>query len=565
MIIQRTIINEYLFRLLDNRIGHEDFLELKKWLAEDPSAMDYYFTFMNDYVELTKHNSELNEGLNETIGMPDASLAPSFWQEMAMHERTAVPLEREDTDPSLEKHQLQTGVRERKKQLRMQARRPISRLSLVVSIGSLAGLFLMIAYVLLNPSQIQQPTATIIESFSARWQGDKGMDVKSGQRLFNTDSPLRLRAGLARIRMDNGAEVLIQGPAEFQAEAPDQLYLMFGKLSATVPPGAEGFVVRTPKATVVDYGTEFGLLVDPYGRTEAHVFAGEVELRSGSDPVRHGGAMRLLDGFAGTVNIDRAFDGGPRAAQTELFVRDVSQIKPAMLSGHRLDLADMLGGGNGLGSGTLGRGIDPQTGKAISGITLTSRQVSDYTPVANNPFVDGVFMPNGEHGPVDISTTGQAFGGFRSTYGRYWHEPVNGGVHYFPFADRSGYMLMSGLEYGTNSRPALLMHANLGLTFDLRRIAQAFPGQKITEFTALCGIPDGIRTETHSIVDFVVLLDGRPVFRRDRYLPGTAPARMRVPIGPHHRFLTLAVTDGGNQNHEDWALFAEPFLILAGD
>ena len=109
------------------------------------------------------------------------------------------------------------------------------------------------------------------------------------------------------------------------------------------------------------------------------------------------------------------------------------------------------------------------------------------------------------------------------------------------------------------------MHANLGLTFDLRRIAQAFPGQKITEFTALCGIPDGIRTETHSIVDFVVLLDGRPVFRRDRYLPGTAPARMRVPIGPHHRFLTLAVTDGGNQNHKDWALFAEPFLILAGD
>lgn len=90
---------------------------------------------------------------------------------------------------------------------------------------------------------------------------------------------LRLESGLAQIVFYNGARVVIEGPAEFRLVSSTEAGCVGGKLTAEVPPQAQGFRVVTPGMDVVDLGTSFGLNVAG-GRTELHVFQGSVEFRT---------------------------------------------------------------------------------------------------------------------------------------------------------------------------------------------------------------------------------------------------------------------------------------------
>ena len=70
-----------------------------------------------------------------------------------------------------------------------------------------------------------------------------------------------------------------------------------------------------------------------------------------------------------------------------------------------LDLADVVGGGNGFGTGTPDTGIDPRTGSIVSGITATDNPGASniYNSVAYS-FVDGVFVPDGNVGGSSVMT-----------------------------------------------------------------------------------------------------------------------------------------------------------------
>lgn len=110
---------------------------------------------------------------------------------------------------------------------------------------------------------------------------------------------LKLKSGIAQIEFYQGARVLIEGPAEFELVSSGEATCTKGKLSAQVPPQAKGFRINTPKGTIVDLGTEFGLDVSA-GTSEVHVFKGEVELYSASEAMRS-----LKEGQA------LSFDGAP--------------------------------------------------------------------------------------------------------------------------------------------------------------------------------------------------------------------------------------------------------------
>lgn len=100
-------------------------------------------------------------------------------------------------------------------------------------------------------------------------------------------------ASIVEIRLHSGVEVVIESPASFQFRDATRLELFRGKLAAQVPKGAEGFTVITPEGEVIDRGTRFGVSVGEE-RVEAHVFEGEVEVRS----PRQSGSVRLLDSEA---------------------------------------------------------------------------------------------------------------------------------------------------------------------------------------------------------------------------------------------------------------------------
>lgn len=96
---------------------------------------------------------------------------------------------------------------------------------------------------------------------------------------------LKLQSGIAQIEFYQGARVTIEGPAELQLISSGEATCTRGKLSAAVPPQAIGFRINTPKGTIVDLGTEFGLDVSA-ANAEVHVFKGEVELHRRSEAMK---------------------------------------------------------------------------------------------------------------------------------------------------------------------------------------------------------------------------------------------------------------------------------------
>ena len=90
--------------------------------------------------------------------------------------------------------------------------------------------------------------------------------------------PLHLQSGLVQLEFFSGATVVVEGPADLELLAPDRLRVASGKLRAFVPQSARGFTILSAAAELVDLGTEFGLEVNPNGRTQVHVFQGKVEV-----------------------------------------------------------------------------------------------------------------------------------------------------------------------------------------------------------------------------------------------------------------------------------------------
>jgi hypothetical protein len=90
---------------------------------------------------------------------------------------------------------------------------------------------------------------------------------------------LNLTEGTAELTLDNGVQVVIEGPTQVDLQAIDRSYLHRGKLLAKVPKQAIGFTLATPSATVVDLGTEFAVEIDQSGTTSVFVLRGAVEAK----------------------------------------------------------------------------------------------------------------------------------------------------------------------------------------------------------------------------------------------------------------------------------------------
>jgi len=90
---------------------------------------------------------------------------------------------------------------------------------------------------------------------------------------------LKLLSGFAILHFDNGAKVVVEGPARFTPQ-PGGIALADGSLSALVPPPARGFCVQTRRATIIDLGTEFGVHTGDNGNTDLEVFQGRVSVQA---------------------------------------------------------------------------------------------------------------------------------------------------------------------------------------------------------------------------------------------------------------------------------------------
>ncbi len=138
-----------------------------------------------------------------------------------------------------------------------------------------------------TPSQVvaisSRMVATITKSVNAQWKfGD--YPVVADSRLY--DVPMCLEQGLVRIEFDGGAEVILQAPCAFKLQSAGKMFLQRGAVCARVPQRAHGFTVETFSSSVVDHGTEFGVIVADESldqQCEIHVFDGIVGVRSNNE------------------------------------------------------------------------------------------------------------------------------------------------------------------------------------------------------------------------------------------------------------------------------------------
>jgi hypothetical protein len=103
---------------------------------------------------------------------------------------------------------------------------------------------------------------------------------RSNDGTVRAGDKVRLTRGQVRMDFACGATVTMRSPAALEIISPMRTRAVLGTLKAHVGKGAEGFTVETPRTTVVDLGTDFGVDVSRHGSTDVVVFNGAVDLHS---------------------------------------------------------------------------------------------------------------------------------------------------------------------------------------------------------------------------------------------------------------------------------------------
>jgi len=180
--------------------------------------------------------------------------------------------------------------------------------------SALAAGCLLVGIIVIQHFRTPRVIGKLSETVHARWAvAPDSNDLKRGNLI--------LKQGYAKIRFNSGAEVILEAPADLLLEKENRLSLRRGKLTAIAEDEAKGFTVRTPGASIVDLGTEFGVWVKQAGGSEAHVFKGEVKVISRAKRSSSQSSQVLHAAQACAVDQAGIFAQRTRAARKDLFQR----------------------------------------------------------------------------------------------------------------------------------------------------------------------------------------------------------------------------------------------------
>ena len=124
-----------------------------------------------------------------------------------------------------------------------------------------------------QPTAPPEQFATLTAGVDLEWEEPATSPV-IGTRLAAGHYCLAM--GIAEVTFGNGAVAVVAGPADLEILGPDHARVHSGQVVVRAEDRAKGFIVETAKATIVDLGTEFGVIVKPSTETEVDVFEGTV-------------------------------------------------------------------------------------------------------------------------------------------------------------------------------------------------------------------------------------------------------------------------------------------------
>jgi hypothetical protein len=507
-------MDELLQRLLDDQIQPEEMERLQKAMREDPRVRDYYVDSML-ICAVIRRSSQVTGELSESDLIQALSGAGN-----------------------------QGG-----------SKRIVRHLYSIAAILILG--MLILTFLSLFRHRAHGPaTGRLIGAYEAQWRGSR---PRPGEPLYT--GPYDLREGVAKMELGEGTSLLLEAPCQIKLTSVGEVTLRNGRLVVVVSSQAKDFRVRTLTALITDLGTEFGVIAHPDESTEVNVLKGRISVAL--DPNRSARPTSLVvnEGQATIVDATGRTIRGGLAARADLFLLQLPPSSQPASPSERLNLADIVGGGNGHGTGTLDRGIDLTTGRTFRHPTAENQWArrNEFKPLAEFRGIDGVFVPNRTPGRVVISSTGLLFSQCPETHGSYYGGPVNSGKFFDLLSQQFHTARLNGVSFGTSRHPALNLHPNAGITFDLDQIRQDNPNIRIDRFTAVCGIPKDLPRPRYSSTDVWILLDGVVCLHLSYPMERYTIEEVDVSIPTQTRFLTLVTTCSGRPDYS-WIFFGDPFL-----
>jgi cytochrome c553 len=284
------------------------------------------------------------------------------------------------------------------------------------------------------------------------------------------------------------------------------------------------------------------------------------------DPISQKEYFSLQAVFAGLKRDNREI----RAGETERIQNEKKGLESALaearkqiakINGEAFDLADMVAGGDGRGSGIKGTGIVLGKGAFSKEKTGYQRNIAPNTlqePAYDKSktaprMIKGVFLPNGsdpENRSVKI-TPEVSLPDIPKTTGDAWDAIREGGLNAQVHAK------IGAVDFRSAGHSLLGIHANGGIVFDLDEVRKAGGGANLV-FTAQAGFgasPSVASTKA----DFTVYVDGTKALERTG-LKKNDTLNVEVKLPASARFLTLMATDGGDGIGSDLFFLGDPRL-----
>jgi hypothetical protein len=565
--IQLNRLFTLLGALRDEIITPEEFAELNDLLKKSPQAQELYIDYIYLCTDLCNlqaaipHTSALASPLTCPNKSPEHSGSPltlEILQVLGDYEKQAEAVELPPAgDPPLPAMRPVSAVK---------AKPQVSKFSLVALFTSLAALLMILLYPLVFPPP-KPGVASVTDMLGAAWSARESLE--KGARLTADSDPIHLIKGLLKIRTDNGVHLVIEAPAEFRFINSDELSMTYGRLFVNIRQSQNGFSVQTQKSKIIDMGTQFGVYTDMKGEIELHVFEGKTVLIAGLSNK----AKQVLDVVAGQAKRFGEFTSEvqPIPISKGFFARDIqSQSNLVWRQEKQIDLADIVGGGNGLGTGQKETGLNPSNRPAdLPGEMRDRRSGNTFNKVPGNPLIDGVFVPNGTT-PQIVSSAGHIFRECPVTSGYFFadilHSPAAQLKKNSSAKDTS--LQLGSADYSHPEKSFLCLHANSGITFDLNALRSRLQ-TPIRLLRTQAGLLDFVPPQLEAgYAECWILVDGQ--VRYHAQMEAGQSETIEIELSPSDRFLTFVATDGGSRNLQtdrnaigyDWCIFGQPQLIL---
>jgi hypothetical protein len=402
----------------------------------------------------------------------------------------------------------------------------------------------------------------------ATWAGEEPYIIEG--TYFPQGTELELREGLAEIQMASGARVVLQGPASVGIESGNAVQLAKGRVAAYVPADCGPFFVKSDRGTLSADAGEFGAEVDEDGSVEMRVYYGKVTLAV-RDAYGPHSSLRLT-GSEGARLEAKTGELFPMLHPDHLrFVRYLSQAETVV------SLAELVAGDAGT-TELMHSGIHLKDGERVGSYQDTLTETAGYLSTTGLSGIDGVFVPDGSVGSVQVDSIGRRFAHFPVTSGKAWSGAIMARrpstEHHLPplkleFQDGVyGYVnwlhiASKAEELSPEGHGLIGIHSNGGITFDLHAIRRKHPNCEASLFRALVGNLEAKPERFEA--DAWVLVDGEQRYFRRAFSREDGPAMIEIPLTSKDRFLVLAVTDSGGDTAFDWVAFGDAVIEMRLD